>query len=188
ARALLWARLTEPHVARLVTLADELARGQDLPVGVGAVPYPDADGGGIHAQVLFLLNDPGEGARVDSGGTGMLCLLNDDQTTRKQPIHIAIGPGRSAPGASTRSRDRRDGLSGCRLSGAASGRAWAVRSPDVADIRSSGARLVRRSAPPRLGDHCGVSRRGLDDRHVGFASRKRPFPETIVRRVVRIRQ
>ncbi len=84
ARAILWAWLTEPHVAPLVTLADQIARGQGLPAGVGAVPYPDPDGSGVHARVLFLLNDPGQGARVDSGGTGMLCLLNNDQTTRKQ--------------------------------------------------------------------------------------------------------
>jgi uracil-DNA glycosylase len=84
ARALLWARLNEPHVAPLVTLADDIARSRGLPTGVGAVPYPDPQGAGVHARVLFLLNDPGDGARVDSGGSGMLCLLNKDQTTRKQ--------------------------------------------------------------------------------------------------------
>ena len=51
ARALLWARLNEPHVAPLVTLADDIARSRGLPTGVGAVPYPDPDGAGVHGSV-----------------------------------------------------------------------------------------------------------------------------------------
>jgi hypothetical protein len=82
--ASLRARLIEPHVAPLVEFADDIAREHGLPAGVGAVPYPDPDGGGVRARVLFLLNDPGNGARIDAGGSGMLCMLNGDQTTRKQ--------------------------------------------------------------------------------------------------------
>lgn len=78
ARASLWRRLDEPHVAPIVTFADKLAVGRGLLPG--AVPYPDPDGGGIHACVLFLLNDPGDGA-TDSR---MLTVLNDDPTSRKQ--------------------------------------------------------------------------------------------------------
>jgi hypothetical protein len=34
--------------------------------------------------VLFLLNDPGDGAQFRTGGSGMLTILNEDQTSRKQ--------------------------------------------------------------------------------------------------------
>lgn len=78
ARADLWRRLDEPHVAPIVAFADQLAARRGL--DAGAVPYPDPDGGGVHARVLFLLNDPGDGA-TDSR---MLTVLNDDPTSRKQ--------------------------------------------------------------------------------------------------------
>jgi hypothetical protein len=83
-RADLWARRGEAHVAPLVALADRLAAARGLPVGVGAVPYPDPDGAGVRARVLFLLNDPGEGALHSSGGTGMLSMINNDPTTTRQ--------------------------------------------------------------------------------------------------------
>ncbi len=69
-------------MARLAAFADEIAAANGLPAG--SVPYPDPDGGGEHARVLFLLNDPGEGAQSSSGGSGMLTILNEDQTSRKQ--------------------------------------------------------------------------------------------------------
>jgi hypothetical protein len=34
--------------------------------------------------VLFLLNDPGDGALQNSGGTGMLSMTNSDPTTTRQ--------------------------------------------------------------------------------------------------------
>lgn len=78
ARDALWGRLGEPHVAPLVAFADQLAAGRGL--SAGAVPYPDPDGGGVHARVLFLLNDPGEGATRSR----MLTVLNTDPTSSKQ--------------------------------------------------------------------------------------------------------
>jgi hypothetical protein len=81
-RAALLARLDEAHVAPLVAFADRLAGERGLPAG--AVPYPDPDGAGVRARVLFLLNDPGRGALESSGGTGLLSLRNADQTTYKQ--------------------------------------------------------------------------------------------------------
>jgi hypothetical protein len=83
-RSQLWARRDEAHVAPLVAFADRLAAAQGLPVGVGAVPYPDPDGAGVRARVLFLLNDPGAGALQNSGGTGMLSMINRDPTTTRQ--------------------------------------------------------------------------------------------------------
>jgi hypothetical protein len=48
------------------------------------VPYPNPDGGGVHARVLLLLNDPGDGAMSGTGGSGMLTIDNDEQTSRQQ--------------------------------------------------------------------------------------------------------
>ncbi len=61
ARSRLWERRNEPHVAALVKFAEEIATNSGLMPG--AVPYPDPDGGGVNARVLFLLNDPGDGAK-----------------------------------------------------------------------------------------------------------------------------
>lgn len=70
------ARLSDPHVAPLVQLADGIGRIRGL--RPGAVPYPDPDHGGVGAQVLFVLTSPGPGARKDSG-SGLLSLENDDE-------------------------------------------------------------------------------------------------------------
>ncbi len=86
ARADLWQRLDEPHVAPLVEFADEIAEERGM--GRGAVPYPDPDGGGVNARVLFLLNDPGDGAKNTGGGSGMLTILNTDMTSIKQRTAI----------------------------------------------------------------------------------------------------
>lgn len=87
AREALWRRLDEPHIAPLVRFAEAIAASRGLPVG--SVPYPDPDGGGVRARVLFLLNDPGERAQGDLGGSGMLTMLNEDQTSRKQRAAVA---------------------------------------------------------------------------------------------------
>jgi hypothetical protein len=82
ARRALWDRRSEDHVAPLVQFADALGAERGLPSGT--VPYVDPDGGGVHSRVLFLLNDPGDGAQSGTGGSGMLTMLNEDQTSRKQ--------------------------------------------------------------------------------------------------------
>ena len=94
ARSRLWERRNEPHVAALVKFAEEIATNSGLMPG--AVPYPDPDGGGVNARVLFLLNDPGDGAKSGTGGSGMLTILNEDQTSRKQRAAVeASGLDRS---------------------------------------------------------------------------------------------
>lgn len=70
------ARLGQPHIAPLVHLADGIARSRGL--AAGSVPYPDPDHGGTHAEVLFLLTSPGNGARADTG-SGLLSLENNDE-------------------------------------------------------------------------------------------------------------
>lgn len=84
ARADQWGRRHEPHVASLVEFADRLAAAQGLPTGVGAVPYPNPDGAGVHARVLLLLNVADGGARIDTGGSGMLTIDNDDRASARQ--------------------------------------------------------------------------------------------------------
>ncbi|MBA2308511.1 MAG: hypothetical protein H0W01_04235 [Pseudonocardiales bacterium] len=81
-------------MAALVKFAEEIATNSGLMPG--AVPYPDPDGGGVNARVLFLLNDPGDGAKSGTGGSGMLTILNEDQTSRKQRAAVeASGLDRS---------------------------------------------------------------------------------------------
>lgn len=76
-----------------MSFADELATSRGLPAG--SVPYPDPDGGGVNARVLFLLNDPGDGALADSG-SGMLTVLNEDPTSNRQrSAFVASGLDRS---------------------------------------------------------------------------------------------
>jgi hypothetical protein len=79
-----WSRRGEPHVAPLVAFADRLAIARGLPPGVGAVPYPNPNGGGVHARVLLLLNVADGGARIDTGGSGMLTIDNDDRASLRQ--------------------------------------------------------------------------------------------------------
>ncbi|EHR61561.1 uracil-DNA glycosylase [Saccharomonospora cyanea] len=76
----------EPHVAPLVELADRIAIARGLPAGRAEVPYPDPDGGGIHARALFLLSDPGPATDLDharGNGSGLLSIDNDDPTAQR---------------------------------------------------------------------------------------------------------
>ncbi|WP_433802958.1 uracil-DNA glycosylase family protein [Actinomycetospora sp. CA-084318] len=68
------ARLHEPHIAPLVSLADRVAAERGL--NPGAVPYPDPDHGGTRARVLFVLSHPGAAAP----DTRFLSLGNPDSS------------------------------------------------------------------------------------------------------------
>ncbi len=74
------ARVREPHVAPISALADQIAVDSGLDPGM--VPYPDPDGAGIEARVLFLLDNPGPRARAGSG-SGLISMDNDDPTAER---------------------------------------------------------------------------------------------------------
>ncbi|WP_086668140.1 uracil-DNA glycosylase [Lentzea kentuckyensis] len=75
------ARLHEQHVAPLVDLADRIAAAEELPPGT--VPYPDPEFGGIRARALFLLDSPGPRAKLETGGSGLLSIDNDDPSAAR---------------------------------------------------------------------------------------------------------
>lgn len=68
--------LRAPHIAPVNALVDELAG----PAGRGWVPYVAPVYGGVEARVLCIQRDPGPKTRLDLGGSGFLCLENDDAT------------------------------------------------------------------------------------------------------------
>jgi hypothetical protein len=68
------ARLHEAHIKPITDLVDELSR-----VGNGFIPYVAPLYGGINAEVLTILQDPGPKTQSDAG-SGMLCAENDDPT------------------------------------------------------------------------------------------------------------
>jgi hypothetical protein len=88
------ARLREQHVAPLVDLANRIAAAEGLPPGT--VPYPDPEFGGVHARALFLLDSPGPRAKLETGGSGLLSIDNDDPSaarahTAYRTFHIDRG-------------------------------------------------------------------------------------------------
>src|ERR1700751_2936908 len=62
-----------PHVAPINALVDQL-RAE----GRGWVPYVAPIYGGIEARMLSILRDPGPMTNAADGGSGFLCLENDD--------------------------------------------------------------------------------------------------------------
>ena len=67
------ARLHEPHITPITDLVEEIRTER----GHQGVPYVDPTLGGMHAQVLFLLETP---ARAAALGSAMLSPDNDDWT------------------------------------------------------------------------------------------------------------
>lgn len=68
------ARLREPHIEPITALVDDFSRS-----GNGFIPYSAPMFGGVRAEVLCVLRDPGPKTR-DQSGSGMLCVENDDPT------------------------------------------------------------------------------------------------------------
>lgn len=68
------ARLHEPHIAPITDYIDGLRTSSGR-----WVPYVAPLHGGVNARVLNVLRDPGPKTR-DVGGSGMICIENDDQT------------------------------------------------------------------------------------------------------------
>ena len=62
-----------PHIAPINALVDELRKE-----GRGWVPYVAPLYGGIEAEMLSVLRDPGPKTNLENDGSGFLCLENDD--------------------------------------------------------------------------------------------------------------
>ncbi len=69
------ARLREPHIEPITRLVEDLSRVGNN----GFIPYVAPLYGGIHAEVLLVLQDPGPKTQ-NVAGSGMLCAENDDPT------------------------------------------------------------------------------------------------------------
>lgn len=81
-RADQWARRYDPHVEGINRFVDSLiAEGEST--GKGWMPYVAPWHGGAEARVLSILRDPGPKTHKE-GGSGMLCIENDDPTAAKQ--------------------------------------------------------------------------------------------------------
>lgn len=77
-----WRLRFDPHVEPINRLVDSLiAEGSSA--GNGWMPYVAPWHGGTKARVLSILRDPGPKTHKD-GGSGMLCIENDDPTAAKQ--------------------------------------------------------------------------------------------------------
>jgi uracil-DNA glycosylase len=68
-------RIHDLHVAPLNRLVEEINAGRDA----HSAPWFDPDGGGIHARVLFLLENPGRRATA-AHGSGFISADNKDDT------------------------------------------------------------------------------------------------------------
>ena len=71
--------LRAPHIAPVNALVDELADH----AGRGWVPYVAPVYGGVNARVLNIQRDPGPKTHKELGGSGFLCLENDDATAER---------------------------------------------------------------------------------------------------------
>ena len=84
-----------PHIAPVNRLVDEL-RGW----GRGWVPYVAPLYGGVDASMLSVLRDPGAATHDAAGGSGFLCLENDDPTAERFATFLAgagISPAQMVP-------------------------------------------------------------------------------------------
>lgn len=71
-----WRRRYDAHIAPINWLVDELR----LTPGRGSVPYIAPMYGGIDAKLLSVLRDPGPKTQEANGGSGFLCMENNDAT------------------------------------------------------------------------------------------------------------
>ena len=84
-----------PHIAPINALVDELREE-----GRGWVPYVAPLYGGINAELLSILRDPGPMTHADTKGSGFLCLENDDAAAERFATLVAeagIAPERMVP-------------------------------------------------------------------------------------------
>jgi hypothetical protein len=71
------ARRAERHVAALNRIVYDLRHDPTVGIDGKTVPYVDPDGGGVSAQILFLLRDPSD---VAASMTGLISPDNPDPT------------------------------------------------------------------------------------------------------------
>ena len=71
--------LRAPHVASVNALVDALINPADR----GWVPYVAPLYGGVNARMLNIHRDPGPKTHSQHGGSGFLCLENDDATAER---------------------------------------------------------------------------------------------------------
>jgi hypothetical protein len=71
-----WRRRYDDHIASINRLVDDLNTD---PVREGA-PYVAPLYGGVNARLLTVLRDPGPKTQSSQGGSGFICLENDDPT------------------------------------------------------------------------------------------------------------
>jgi hypothetical protein len=71
-----WQHRYDAHIAPINRFVDELGRvpGRDV------VPYIAPMYGGVNARLLSVLRDPGPKTQKANGGSGFLCMENDDAT------------------------------------------------------------------------------------------------------------
>ena len=74
-----WQRRYDPHIGPINRYVDEI-RTQ----GLGWVPYNAPSHGGVEARVLSILRDPGPATQDVDGGSGFLCVENDDPSAELQ--------------------------------------------------------------------------------------------------------
>jgi hypothetical protein len=84
-----------PHIAPINALVDELREE-----GRGWVPYVAPLYGGVEAEMLSILRDPGPMTNPKQKGSGFLCLENDDPAAARFATLLAeavIAPDRMIP-------------------------------------------------------------------------------------------
>jgi hypothetical protein len=74
-----WNRRFDPQVAPINRYVDEIRS-----LGYGWAPYVAPVHGGVHAQVLSILRDPGPATQDGGEGSGFLCVENDDASAELQ--------------------------------------------------------------------------------------------------------
>lgn len=72
-----------PHVTAVNRLVEDLREPEPAEGGRGWVPYVAPIHGGSEARILSILRDPGPMTH-ETGGSGMLCVENDDDSAALQ--------------------------------------------------------------------------------------------------------
>jgi hypothetical protein len=76
-------RRFDEHIAPINRLVEDLRRDGLVP------PYVAPMYGGVRAKLLSILRDPGPKTQEEKGGSGFLCMENDDATAESICKHFA---------------------------------------------------------------------------------------------------